>query len=144
MNIKLFLVYSILIGDFIRDSQSFVAGMPTGDPDLQSESKRGSKAPDLPRHLTTMESTAAISAKRKDLATSDETSPIRRFFTRSGRRNLGTILSALAFDARLWPLRGHTSFVKCFAVIIVDVLRSRLSRSRSPHSFGPLPCGDFE
>ena len=65
------------------------------------------------------------------------------YFSRSGRIILGTISPALAFDARVWPVRCRTSFAKCFAVIIMNALRSRLSRLRPPHSFRLVPCEDF-
>jgi len=75
-----FLVYSSIINGFIRDRQSFAAGMPTSD-----ESNRGLNAPDLPTN-STLESTAATPAKRKNLATSDGNSPGKpRGFTVSPR-----------------------------------------------------------
>ena len=77
---KLFLFYSSIISGFIRDSQSLAAGMPTSD-----ESNRGLNAPDLPTN-STLESTAATPAKRKNLATSDGNSPGKpRGFTVSPR-----------------------------------------------------------
>ena len=66
---KLFWVYSSIISGFIRDSQSFAAGMPTSD-----ESNRGLNAPDLPTNPS-LKNAPATPAKRKNLATCDGTSP---------------------------------------------------------------------
>ena len=138
MIINLFLVYSSIIGDFIRDSQSFAAGMPTSDSDTQIESNGGSNAPN-PLKYSTWKVLLSFRPDVKTWLPAMGTECVWRFQASRGLRIARTTREGHSWRERVWrAVRLGTQQVKLRGNRRGEALRMNLVMSTAQRYQDPV------